>query len=342
MRWIFDHFYFILFIGSTLYFIVSLMIDARRFRNAIFLFLSLISGAILLLQHTSGSTIGPLVRILFLLFFIFLFFLVPVLLIVNGFIMIKREGFKLTSLLPILFSIMIILGEVALIYAVLFFPQNPSERVLSYVALFFGFAIFYASTIFLAFMTYSVCLRFVPKKLDYDYVVVLGCGLVDGELVGKLLGNRIDKAIQIYENSMTDCHFVCSGGQGGDEKISEAEAMRNYLIRQGIPERSIILENTSTNTEENLRNSKAIIDARPGRKRIAIVSSEYHILRALIYAHDLDFPVTGFGGRTAFYYWPSAMIREYVAIVKHYSFLYITFYLFGALLLFALLYTTRM
>jgi Uncharacterized conserved protein len=60
-----------------------------------------------------------------------------------------------------------------------------------------------------------------------------------------------------------------SGGKGSDEKLSEAQAMKNYALEQGIPEEDILLEDTSVNTMENLANSKKIIDARDG-KHVAV------------------------------------------------------------------------
>ena len=70
--------------------------------------------------------------------------------------------------------------------------------------------------------------------------------------VSKLLANRIDKAIKIYNKSKRKPVIIPSGGQGGDETISEAEAMKQYLLEHGIPEEHIILEDKSKNTMENL------------------------------------------------------------------------------------------
>ncbi len=52
--------------------------------------------------------------------------------------------------------------------------------------------------------------------------------------------------------------------------------------------------------------------------RIALVTSSYHVLRSLIYTAKLNLNCTGFGARVALYYWPSAMIREFIALMKEY------------------------
>ena len=90
--------------------------------------------------------------------------------------------------------------------------------------------------------------------------------------------------------------------------------MRRYLISKGIPESDIILEDRSATTFENLKNSKDIIDSTEGRKYTALVTSNYHVYRALRYCKAIGLKCTGIGSRVAFYYWPSALIREYIAI----------------------------
>lgn len=55
---------------------------------------------------------------------------------------------------------------------------------------------------------------------------------------------------------------------------------------------------------ENLRNSKALIEARDGGKRTALVSSNYHIYRCLCLAREVGLPCIGIGARVAVYHWP--------------------------------------
>ena len=114
--------------------------------------------------------------------------------------------------------------------------------------------------------------------------------------------------------------MIPSGGQGDDESVSEAFAMAEYMKKKGIPEDKIIMEDKSTTTLENLKNSKAIIDASQGNKYTALVTSNYHVYRALRHAKKIGLKCTGIGSHVAFYYWPSALIREYIAIhseIKH-------------------------
>ena len=195
-----------------------------------------------------------------------------------------------------------------------FFAIKHANLTLAIVI--FSISVIYFSMSFLIFMIYSVFLMIIPRKKDFDYVIIHGAGLIDGSRISKLVSDRIDKAILVYSTDPSPTILIPSGGKGGDETVSEAEAMAQYLREKGIPEKDILLEDESKTTMENLRNSKALIDAREGRKYTALVTSNYHVYRALRYCRKIGLKCTGIGSHVALYYWPSALIREYVAIHK--------------------------
>ena len=113
--------------------------------------------------------------------------------------------------------------------------------------------------------------------------------------------------------------MIVSGGKGSDERISEAEAMARYLIERGLPEEHVVREDQSRTTEENLTFSQAIMArSRPGYRCI-IVTSNYHVFRAAIIARRLGVNGQVTGARTAGYYWPSAMLREFAAVFLSYK-----------------------
>ena len=70
----------------------------------------------------------------------------------------------------------------------------------------------------------------------------------------------------------------------------------------------------NSNKEKTNDISKKIIESREGRKYTALVTSNYHVYRALRYCRKTGLQCTGIGSRVAFYYWPSALIREYIAV----------------------------
>ncbi len=83
--------------------------------------------------------------------------------------------------------------------------------------------------------------------------------------------------------------MVVSGGKGSGEKITEAKAMKDYLIKNGIDKNRIIEEDKSTNTYENFKYSKLKIEERSQRKlsdlKVKIVTTDFHVLRSKILAY---------------------------------------------------------
>ena len=270
---------------------VSVSVDRSRFRNCIYLLLAAASSAPLFCVLSGRHAPGTAKALSILIFAVLLS--VPAVLIENGVIMYRKEGRSLWS------------------------DQN-SEFITTgmKVLLFISLSVIYVSVVFVSFMSYTVLLQLIPRKRDFDYVIIHGSGLLRGREVSKLLADRIDKAIEVYEKDPTPPILIPSGGKGRDEEISEAEAMEQYLIEHGIPKDHIIKEDRSTTTRENLAFSKKIIDERDADPYVALVTSNYHVYRALSLCDDIDLECTGIGAHVARYYWPSALLREFAAIMS--------------------------
>lgn len=151
-----------------------------------------------------------------------------------------------------------------------------------------------------------------------DYVIIPGCAL-DGRLPGKCLQTRIDTAVE-YLRGHSLSMVVCSGGQGNDEEISEAEAISEELQRRGIPKRRIILEDKSTSTYENFLFSKQILDKRKGDTpyRIAAVTNDFHVYRARRIAQTVGFdqPAVLAAQSTAGIFYPGFFREIIIVAVK--------------------------
>ena len=316
--------------------------DRSRYRNCYVLFATLIVTMMFICVATGEDYVIHVFFIMLMAVIIFLL-VVPFFFIFNGIVMIRKEGKHLAHMLSLALGIAIFLGEVVtfvqvLIYSTLSWEEidKYSSSVISLLLLIFSMTVIYGSMEFLVFMIYILFLQIIPKRRDFDYVVIHGAGLLRGDKVSKLLSDRIDKAISIYNKAPNKPKLIPSGGKGDDETISEAEAMKRYLLEKGIPEQDIILEDTSATTFENLKNSKAIIDSGWGSKNTALVTSNYHVYRALRYARKIDLKCTGVGSRVAFYYWPSALIREFIAIMteKKHAVLFLGGWLFMTALMF--------
>ena len=177
-------------------------------------------------------------------------------------------------------------------------------------------------------MLYSILYLFIPKKKHYDFIIIHGAGLLGGEKVTPLLKRRIDRAVEAYHKSKnSNIKIIASGGQGADEKISEAQAITNYLLEEtDVPQDAIILEEQSRTTYENLLFSKELGEKLVAQPQFLFVTNDYHVFRTSTYARTLNMKGDGLGCRTAGYYIPSAFIREYVALCVKMKWLFLAFY----------------
>jgi len=115
-----------------------------------------------------------------------------------------------------------------------------------------------------------------------DYLIVLGAQ-VRGTTISKSLKKRLDTAYD-YLMESPGTIAVVSGGQGPGENISEAEAMKSYLISKGISPERIIMEDRSTNTVENIRFSRMLLDK--DEPSVVIVTNSFHVFRAVKIARN--------------------------------------------------------
>jgi uncharacterized SAM-binding protein YcdF (DUF218 family) len=118
-----------------------------------------------------------------------------------------------------------------------------------------------------------------PKRSDC--IIVLGCK-VSGKTPSAFLKERTNEGLRLYKEGYGS-YIIVSGGKGSGEDISEAQAMKSYLIFKGMDSSKIILEDKSSSTLENLTNSKEKMDAN-GFKTAIIVSNKYHLKRASMIA----------------------------------------------------------
>jgi uncharacterized SAM-binding protein YcdF (DUF218 family) len=189
--------------------------------------------------------------------------------------------------------------------------------------LFFPNFIMFYYTVHVSQFLFSTLLCNLPRPTrDKQYVVILGCGLSDGK-VTPLLAGRVDRAARFYfaqKQRGTPPKLVCSGGQGADEPRPEAEAMAEYALALGIPPRDILTETKSASTRENMLFSKEIMDGDAKGKpyRCLYATSNYHLLRAGIYARRAGLAADGIGAKTPLYYLPNAVLREYIAYLVLY------------------------
>ena len=327
-------------------FIYSFIKEPRQFRNALFLFAALAWSSILLVLRLNNFILGLILVTLVLL----TPFLTIGFLLINTIVVVKNNGFSLTSMLPFLMAGFLVL-LIASPTIVNYFDPDVRHIIVFVLGLFTLEGLWFSFT-FMALLFYSWVYRLLPRRRQYDYIIIHGAGL-DGPRPTPLLAGRIDKALELWNKQHQHGKFVVSGGQGADEIVSEAQAMRDYLLEKGVPAAAILMEDKSTTTWENLRYSLAIINADRATGvdatssaavassgdvtttasdastsdvsgtatsssgfTTAVVTSDFHVFRCAEYAHNLGIKADGIGSHTKGWYWPTAFIREFIAITK--------------------------
>ena len=148
------------------------------------------------------------------------------------------------------------------------------------------------------------------------YAIVLGAG-IDGDQPSKTLARRLDAAVD-YMEEHPQTRLVVSGGLGHGKTMTEAAVMQRYLLQRGIASQKIILEEASTTSEENLRNTARILRELSGEEKppLLIFTSDYHLYRAQILARPYYSPVYGVGAKSPVLVRINYMLREYLALFK--------------------------
>jgi uncharacterized SAM-binding protein YcdF (DUF218 family) len=248
-------------------------------------------------------------------------------LFINAFIVRKKESGGLSNRLTLLVGIFILLLTFVqfLVPILQHYGMFWSDREMPVLVQAFSisstFILVYYFMLFASFLLTAILYNMHKPKFDKEYVIVLGAGLLEGRRVTPLLRQRIQCGID-FANKQKEVtgvlpKVIMSGGQGADELVSEAFAMKEAACEMGFPESSILLEDKSTTTFENMKFSKNLLEEDGGNKnaKVVIATNNYHLLRAAIYSRMAGLNADGVGSKTAKYFVPNAFLREFVAQV---------------------------
>ncbi|NEA38800.1 YdcF family protein [Streptomyces sp. SID11385] len=303
---------------TFLVFCVGVLRDRRRFSNAVLLGLSLVfalAAWCFTLVH-GGTLAGRDVAVAAVVVGALCVLVPAPLLLANGVTMVRKEGRGPANLLSLLAGLGLF-ALAALLVAAFVLHAHTLLAIAVTTAAIAG----YVGFLFACVLAYGMLYGHLRVRRRTDYVVVLGAGLLGGERVSPLLAARLDRGLtaqRVLSKRKREPFLLVSGGKGGDEALSEAEAMARYVRAKGFPERLVVCEDRSATTEENLRNSHALMAGANPRYRCVVVTSNYHVFRTAVTARRVGVRGHVVGAPTASYFWPSAMIREFVALLVDY------------------------
>ena len=254
-------------------------------------------------------------------------FIMSILVTISNIQLIRKEGMSLKNLLGLFLGLFICILSLLpdYIYRLLmniktiniYNLNSPDPYIYNFIETVIYLTITYLECILVG--TIIIAIKSIKTKVDYnkDYIIILGCKIKKDGTLTPLLKGRVDKAIEFrnkqLESTGKDLIFIPSGGKGNDEVISEAEAIKNYLLEQGIKEKNIIVEDKSKNTYENIKFSNKLIDKK--NANICFSTTNYHVLRAGLIASEQGLKIEGIGSKTKSYFWINAFIREFIGTI---------------------------
>ena len=247
-------------------------------------------------------------------------FLFSVALMISNVVLIQKEGRSFVNLLGIILALLLI-GGFGVFYWIGYYASGSVFEVMIHdmiTNLLSTVYLYFECMLIGAMIANLIVIRYEPEP-DADFIITLGCGIRSDGTPTPLLAGRVDRALAFYQKQIQLTGkapvFVTSGGQGPNEVISESQCMKNYLLSKGVPEEHILMEDKSTTTLENMRNSKEIIDSVKPDAKILFSTSNYHLFRSGIWSRRVKMRSIGIGAKTKWYFWPNATVREFVGLL---------------------------
>ena len=153
----------------------------------------------------------------------------------------------------------------------------------------------------------------LPPMEDSDVIIVLGAQVKEDGTPSVALERRLTASLESYQAD-PQLIIVC-GAQGANEPRPEGDVMRDWLIGRGVQPEDVVAETASFNTRENLIYARAIMEHR-GLSQALVVTSDYHVARALELCRQTGISATGKGSPSKPEYFIKNHIREGLSWIK--------------------------
>lgn len=245
--------------------------------------------------------------------FVFLKWLIPAaFLLVSLFLYTTMHGHRFLAFVSLC------IAGVIIAYYVLALLKKHSPKTAKALSTALTIVLCIGILIFAATEALIIYASFGQPDTDCEYIVVLGAKVHD-TTPSLSLSDRI-RAAESYLKAHPDTIAVLSGGQGVDEGISEAQCLFNELTARGIPADRLWLEEHSTSTWENLHFTLDLIEEKTGTRpaSIGLVSSEYHLFRAGVFAKECGITAIGIPAQTSMFSIKVNYFMREVAGIWHY------------------------
>lgn len=226
--------------------------------------------------------------------------------------------FFLPTFRGIPFGIGTIFGELICVMGLVFLwkyhkliKQGKFVKVFTRTAL----IIYIAGLIWIGYLSVLMLSAVVKKPPLNTNVIVLGAQVHKSGSMSKSLAQRVNAA-EVYLANNDDSVCIVTGGQGDDEPFAEALAQKKALLKAGILEERIFLEDESRNTRQNVFNAKEIANENKLGNEVVIVTQSFHLFRAVKLAESAGFTAYGLPAKTDPLLFPGFYGREILSLTK--------------------------
>ncbi|MBQ2916489.1 MAG: YdcF family protein [Clostridia bacterium] len=147
--------------------------------------------------------------------------------------------------------------------------------------------------------------------IDADCILVLGSGIKLDGTPGKVLTDRLDKGLALYEIGASP--KLLMSGDHGRVNYDEVNAMKNYAMERGVASEDVFMDHAGFSTYESMYRAAAIFEV----EKTVIVTQKYHLYRSIYNALSMGIDAYGVASDLESYRGSfSREIRECLAIVK--------------------------
>ena len=148
-------------------------------------------------------------------------------------------------------------------------------------------------------------------ELNADCILVLGCGLRADGSPSRMLQDRLDRGIELYQNAAAP--KLLMSGDHGQEQYDEVNAMKKTAVEAGVPSSDVFMDHAGFSTYDSMYRAKEVFQA----KRVIIVTQRYHLYRALYIAEQIGLEAWGVAAEDVAYAGQSGReVREILARIK--------------------------
>lgn len=143
---------------------------------------------------------------------------------------------------------------------------------------------------------------------NQEYAIVLGSKVSKKQLPFKMLKDRLDTVIKLYNRNKVKKILLSGDDRPANKEVS---VMKRYLLKKGVPKETIIIDRKAYSTFQSVSRAKKVFKI----KQAVLVSQKFHLSRTLFVAKAIGIDAQGLAADRQAYGWflYYYMAREYLA-----------------------------